>query len=120
MESITIINQSNQNIISSQGAMANGFIDRLKGLMGKRGLNKDEGLCIKPCNSIHMFFMRFAIDVVFVDKEDHVCLLVPSLKPWSMIPYVKGASYVLELPEGTIHALGIQHQHHIIIEKRIE
>ena len=74
---------------------------RMKGLLGRSGLEADEGLWIVPCNSIHMFFMRFAIDVVFLDREHRVVRVHEAVQPWRMARGGKGAHSVLELPSGT-------------------
>src|SRR5437762_1433524 len=57
---------------------------RMRGLLGRDGLEEGEGLLIRPTNSVHMFFMRFAIDVVFVDRELAVRKIVERLRPWRM------------------------------------
>ncbi|MBS4200971.1 DUF192 domain-containing protein [Bacillus sp. FJAT-49732] len=79
---------------------------RLKGLLFYKEPIKEEGLLITPCNSIHMFFMRFAIDVVFLDQANKVVKVVSGLQPWKMVPPVRNAYATLELPTGTI-----THQH---------
>jgi uncharacterized membrane protein (UPF0127 family) len=75
---------------------------RFVGLMGRPGLERGRGLWIEPCNSIHMFFMRFAIDVLFLDKERRVKKVMLRLKPWRISPIVFGARTVVELPAGTL------------------
>lgn len=81
---------------------ADTFISRFKGLMFRRKPLDKEGLWIKPCNSIHMCFMFFPIDVVFLDKDKRVVHLVEELKPWRLVPPVAHSKSVLELPVGTI------------------
>jgi len=85
--------------------IADSALTRLKGLMGRKGLDGGTGLLIEPCNSIHTFFMRFPIDVIYLGKApraaDYVVLAVRrGLKPWRMDFPVFGARAVLELPEG--------------------
>ena len=75
------------------------FLRRLKGLLGRKGLEPGEGLLIRPASSIHMFFMRFAIDAVFLDRELVVRKVVSELRPWRMTG-ARGAKSVLELPAG--------------------
>ncbi len=60
------------------------------------------GLWIEPCNSIHMFFMKFAIDVLFLDSGGRVKRVLLALKPWRVSPIVFGARTVVELPAGTL------------------
>ncbi|MFK3959828.1 DUF192 domain-containing protein [Pseudalkalibacillus hwajinpoensis] len=81
---------------------ADTFMKRLKGLMFRKTPLQHEALLITPCNSIHMCFMFFSIDVVFLNEENKVVKVVQSLKPWDFIAPVKGAKTTLELPEGSI------------------
>jgi uncharacterized membrane protein (UPF0127 family) len=80
---------------------------RLKGLLGRRGLDPGEGLLIRPTGSIHMFFMRFAIDAVFLDRELRVLKIVPGLKPWRTAGK-RGAKQVLEIGAGEAARRGLQ------------
>ncbi|MGE6487438.1 DUF192 domain-containing protein [Paenisporosarcina sp. NPDC076898] len=81
---------------------ATNFGSRFKGLLFHRKPITEEGLLLKPCNSVHMFFMRFPIDVVFLDSSNKVVKGVSDLKPWRIVPPVSGAHSALELPTGTI------------------
>lgn len=65
-------------------------------------LKDGSGLIIEPCNSIHMFFMRYPLDVVFLDREGRVVFMYEGIKPWRVGRIVKGAKVAVELPEGTI------------------
>ena len=87
----------------------NTFFKRLKGLMFRLKPIKDEGILIKPCNSIHMFFMFFSIDVVFINEANEVVFLKERVKPWTVVLPVKGATAAVELPTGTIFKYGIKH-----------
>lgn len=82
--------------------LADNFFTRAKGLLGTRDLPEGHGLLIRPCNSVHMLGMSYAIDVVFLSKAMEIVRVIPELKPWRVSPVVKGAHQVLELPEGTI------------------
>ena len=79
---------------------------RVIGLLGRDGLERSGGLWIEPCNSIHMFFMRFAIDVVFVDRGNQVTRTFTNLGPWRLARGGRKARGVLELPTGTIEQSG--------------
>jgi uncharacterized membrane protein (UPF0127 family) len=76
------------------------MLTRMRGLLGRSSLDTDEGLWIVPCPSIHMFFMRFAIDAVFIDKDGYVVRVHERLRPWRMARGGKHAHSVLELPAG--------------------
>ena len=87
---------------------ADTFLTRLRGLMFRRTPLQQEGLLIAPCNSIHMCFMTFSIDVVFLDNDHKIVKLVNDLKPWRFLFPVKGARAVLELPYGSINQLSLE------------
>jgi uncharacterized membrane protein (UPF0127 family) len=72
------------------------------GLLGRRELTEDEGLCLAPCNGIHTLFMRFALDVMFLDRAGVALRLAPDVRPWRICGPVRGARTVIELPAGTI------------------
>ncbi|WP_368736066.1 DUF192 domain-containing protein [Ectobacillus ponti] len=87
---------------------ADTFLSRLKGLMFRRQPLQQEGLWLLPCSSIHMCFMNFSIDAVFLDKNNRVVRLASHVKPWRFIAPVTSASSVLELPAGSIEMLHLQ------------
>jgi uncharacterized protein len=72
---------------------------RLRGLLGRTGLEADEGLLLRPVASIHTFFMRFPIDVVFLDRGYAVIKVVREVRPWRFAA-ARRAKVVLELPAG--------------------
>ena len=72
---------------------------RIKGLLGRSALEEGEGLLIRPTSSIHMFFMRFPVDAVFLDRELVVQKVVRELDPWR-IAFARGAKAVVELRAG--------------------
>jgi uncharacterized membrane protein (UPF0127 family) len=80
---------------------AAGFTDRLFGLIFKN-IKKGQGFAIKGCNSIHTFWMRYRIDVVFINKNNEIIKLFESLKQFRITPAVKDAYCVIEFPEFTI------------------
>ena len=80
--------------------------DRVVGLLATDRLEAGEGLLIERTQSIHMFFMRFAIDVVFIDKEGRVTKAVPHLRPWRVVWWARGARDCIELPIGAIASSG--------------
>ncbi len=82
--------------------LADTFIARFMGWMGQSPPPDGEGLLIIPCNSIHMFFMKFPIDAVFMDREFRVVRLVRNLAPGRMIGTVPGACQVLEVVAGEL------------------
>ena len=87
--------------------IAKTFKERLLGLMFKRRMSGNEGLLILGCSSIHTCFMRFAIDVVFMDINHSVICIKKRIKPWRLSGFVRKAYMTLELPEGTIRKKNI-------------
>ena len=79
---------------------ADTFSRRLFGLIPRGYIGEEEGLWLCPCAMIHMCFMRFAIDAVFLDADLKVLRVVENLKPWLFSPWVRGARSVLELKAG--------------------
>lgn len=94
-------------LLADRASLANTFWRRFKGLMGRPSLPAGEGLLIVPCNSVHCFGMKFAIDVLYLSREGEVLRVAPDMLPGSIGPMVKGARAVLELPAGTAEAAGV-------------
>jgi uncharacterized membrane protein (UPF0127 family) len=94
-------------VVAENLELANSSWSRFVGLMGRPGLERGRGLWLEPCNSIHMLFMRFPIDVLFLDRQRRVKRVVLKLKPWRISPIVFGARTVVELPAGTLSDLSL-------------
>ena len=86
-----------------------GLIGRTVGLMFRRTLEPGRGMWINPCNGIHMMFMNFAIDAVFLDSRERVRKVFPKVPAWyGVVWFVWGAHSVLELPPGSTAGLDLQ------------
>lgn len=99
-----ISNTSKNTVLATDCSVADTFFKRFMGLMGKKVLEKGSGLVITPCNSIHMCFMKFPLDVVFIDSSNTVVYMIEDIKPWRVSKLIGKAHSVLELPVGTIEA----------------
>ena len=88
--------------------VAKNFFSRLKGLIGKNYLPRDEGLLIAPCNSVHMCFMKFSIDAIFIDKNFVVKKISPKLKTWTGFGICFGAWGVVEVAAGEAARLNLK------------
>lgn len=75
--------------------------ERMRGLLGRDGLDPGEGMLFPNCSSVHTLFMRFTIDVVYLDREYHVRKITPRLRPWRFSG-CWGAAHTLELPSGHV------------------
>jgi uncharacterized membrane protein (UPF0127 family) len=93
----TLRRRSDGRVICERCVVAGTFWTRFRGLMGRASLPPGEGLLIRPTGEIHMFFMRFAIDAVFCDRDLRVVKVVRHLKPWR-VAGARGAKLVVELP----------------------
>lgn len=89
-------------VLADQVHTASSWWARLKGLLGRDGLADGEGLHLVPCNSIHMFFMRFPLDVAFLDEQGRVVRAVQAIQPWRATRVYLQAHSALELPAGTL------------------
>lgn len=93
-------------VVCQRCGVADGPLTRMRGLLGRPQLDADEGLLLKPAGSVHTLFMRFPIDVVFVDKKGHIIRIVRDLPPWRLAGG-RRARVVLELPAGTCERANI-------------
>jgi uncharacterized membrane protein (UPF0127 family) len=99
------INRTRGTILCAQLADAGGHTGRARGLLGRDSIGSDEGLLfvrqrIEPFMWMHMFFMRFAIDIVFLDRRDRVVHISHNLRPWRVSPVLFAARKALELAAG--------------------
>jgi uncharacterized membrane protein (UPF0127 family) len=100
-------------VVTARITLARSFWGRFRGLMGRASLAPDEGLYL-PVNSIHMLFMRFPIDALFLDAPDaegvqRVVGMRPGLRPWTgLVMPVRGAAGVVELPAGAMGSAALR------------
>lgn len=110
MKQVIARNQTSGAVIAPRTSVADGVWTRFRGLMLRRPLEAGEALLIKPCSSVHMFFMRFPLDIVFFGKDGAVVKIVSNLKPWRMALGGKGAWCALELPAGAASGISVGDQ----------
>jgi len=94
--------------VAERLTVADGIWSRFRGLMGRKELPGDEGLLIKPSTSVHTIFMRFAIDVVFLDKSLRVVKVSPDMRPLRFAAAFRGACSALELNTGAAVAARVE------------
>ena len=102
---IRVLNQTRNTILATAADVADTSAKRRTGLLKKDKLVPGEGLWIAPCESVHTFFMKFAIDLVYLDKKKRVCKVRHSVPPWRLSACFTAHS-VLEVPAGTIAQTG--------------
>jgi uncharacterized protein len=81
---------------------------RLRGLLGRPPLGEQGGLLLRPCRSVHGFFMGYPIDVAFLDEAGRVVAVCQPLRPWKVSGYFAEALATLELPAGRLERTGTQ------------
>ncbi len=100
--------KSNGRVIASKCYFASSFFSRFMGLMGRKSLPAEEGILFPKCNSIHTFFMRMPIDVLFVSDDGKVVEVMEGLAPWRMLLPRKGVKHVVELKNSRVKELGLK------------
>lgn len=96
----SLINRTKSVTVAKSVEEAKSFLGRLRGLLGRRSLEPSVTIWLEPCDSIHTFFMAFAIDAIFVNRELIVCKVVRNIPPWRLISPVPQARSVFELSAG--------------------
>jgi uncharacterized protein len=104
---VSILNQARNTTLATAAEVANTSAKRRTGLLKKDKLEPGEGLWISPCESVHTFFMKFAIDLVYLDRKKRVRKVRHAVPPWRLSVCLTAHS-VLELPAGTAAETGTQ------------
>jgi uncharacterized protein len=94
--------------IIDNAKIAKSFFDRTLGLMFKKNIDFNSGLLIKDCNWIHTFFMRFPIDVIYIDKNNKIIDIQKNLKPWTFAKPRFKSKHVLELKGGFLDKFSVK------------
>ena len=100
-----LFNESRDVLLAERLALADTLWKRVRGLLGTREWPEGNALLISPCNSVHMFGMKYCLDVLYLDRQNMVLEAVDSLAP-GRLKLCRGAKCVVELPEGTLRRTG--------------
>ena len=111
-----LIHVSSGEVLADRMEFARTHLERMRGLLGRSGLGPGEGLMLERCSSIHTFFMRFPLDVVFLSHDLTVRKICRELPPWRFAGAL-GAKHVVELPAGTLKNTSIAEGDALQIEK---
>jgi uncharacterized membrane protein (UPF0127 family) len=106
-ERLQVVNLTRRTVLADRLEVADHGANRRKGLLGRDGLSPGEGLWIKPCEAVHTFCMRFAIDLVYLDRKNRIRKVRSGVRPWRMSACLTAHS-VIELPSGTVQATQTQ------------
>jgi uncharacterized protein len=93
------VRRSDGAAVCERCTVADTPLPRMRGLLGRKDLPPDEGVLLRPAGSVHTFFMKFPIDVVFLDRDGRVLRIAESVPPWRTTA-TRGAKAVLELRAG--------------------
>jgi len=104
--STVTVERGNGEVVCERCLVAATFWTRLRGLLGRDQLPATEGVLLGRTGSVHTLFMRFPIDVVFLDAEDAVVKIVPELRPWRFA-FARRAKRTLELAAGACAEAGV-------------
>jgi uncharacterized membrane protein (UPF0127 family) len=106
MRLLRVVNTRRNRELGSRIGLANRWLARLRGMLGRPAPAAGEGLLLTPCRSIHMYGMRFSLDVAFLDAEGAIIAMYPSLAPGARTRWHGRAVHALELPSGTLSETG--------------
>jgi uncharacterized protein len=113
---LNIVHVPSGKVLADRAESASNPWQRFRGLMLRSPLEAGQGLVIQPCNSIHMMFMRFAIDAVFYNKDMTVTKVSRSVRPWiGLSAGGRKAKGVIELPAGA--AEGVEAGDQLLFER---
>lgn len=106
MSFVSVRNQDRDVEIGDRVRVADRWWPRLRGMIGRPPPAAGEGLLISPCTGVHMHWMSYPLDIVFVDGEGRVVALYHGLRPWRFSKTHKDATCALEFPTGTLESTG--------------
>jgi uncharacterized membrane protein (UPF0127 family) len=104
---VQLINDRTRKCLAESVEIADTRRARRRGLLGRDGLQAGEALMLIPCFGVHTAFMRFSIDLVFVDGDGRVVHTVTRVQPWRMAMCWRGRS-VIELPAGRLESCAVE------------
>ena len=114
---IRLVNRTRGALLAERVEHAVAMAERLRGLLGRSELAAGNALAIAPCAAIHTFFMKFAIDAVFLDGSGRVVRALPALRPWRATRFHRRAAQVVELPAGTLARTGTREGDQLAFER---
>ena len=113
-----LVHAASGRCVAERVVVANSALTRLRGLMFRRRLGVEEGLWLRPCQSVHTWWMFFPIDILFLDRHYSIVSLIDHLRPFRMTWPRWQASSVIELPAGTIARYGLTVGDELRMERR--
>jgi uncharacterized membrane protein (UPF0127 family) len=108
MRLLRVVNTRVDQVLGTRIRLADRWLTRLRGMLGHPPPKPGEGLLLTPCTSVHMYGMRYPLDVVFLDRGGTVVAVYPSLAPGARTSWHRNAAHALELPSGTVDGSGVK------------
>ena len=106
MRLLRVVNTRTGQELGNRIQMADRWLARLRGMVARPAPQRGEGLLLTPCSSVHMYGMRFALDVAFLDDGGTVIAMYPRLPPRARTRWHRNAAHALELPPGFLEDSG--------------
>jgi uncharacterized membrane protein (UPF0127 family) len=116
MKRVKVLNSTRGQYLATDAGVASSMFSRFLGLMFRKSLPDGQGLVLMPEGQIHMFFMRFALDIVHTDQGGTVLRILHGIRPWRVGPMVRRCRMVVELPAGTAARTGTVEGDVIVLE----
>ncbi len=110
-----LIHKLSRRVIAERLEVASSLFARMRGLLGRKELPAGHAMLIERCSSIHTFFLRFPIDVIFVDGHFDVMKTLADLPPWRLAG-AWGARHVIELPAGALREIDLAPGERLLLE----
>ncbi len=108
MKLARIRNEDRNAVMGDRVRVADRWWPRLRGMIGRPAPQAGEGLLLVPCQGVHMHWMRYALDIAFLDEAGRVVALYHGLRPWRFSKTHREAACAVELPVGTLSGTGTQ------------
>lgn len=99
-----LLDQNSGRCLVSRVLRTSSALERMRGLLGRSPLKRDEALLLIPCNAVHTFAMGYALDLIYLDRDWTIRKRVDNIAPWRLSACL-GAGMVLEMPAGRSHEL---------------
>ncbi len=106
MRALRVENRTRDTVLGTRIRLADDLFGRLRGFLLRPAPEPGEGILLSPCQGVHMFGVRYPLDVLFIDESGRILRVYEGLRPWRWTPVHGEASYALELPPGTVRETG--------------
>ncbi len=105
---MVIINETKNTVLVKEAKFAKNFFERMLGLIPRKEISEEQALVFENCKQIHTFFMKFSIDVIYLNRDSKVIKLEESISPFRICRWVKDSKYIIEAKAGIIKNKNIE------------